>query len=190
MSAQILAVICGLAGALGVGVGAGLLLVTRCAPRERARLRRWLLDTDLIALADRRRMIERFLYRHHRAFGAAVVVGAAASLGTLWQLRDYSPVRRLLHGVLGAPGLTLVILASWALLVFALCIGTFLVLRPSALKRFETMANRWIEPFPYAGAPAGGALIPRIVLRAPTVTAMLLLGAGSICLQFASAAIY
>ena len=185
MSAQTLAAICGIAGAIGVAAGAGLLIVPGQTLRERTTLRRWLFEIDLIALLDRRLVIERALYRHHYAFGAAVIVGAVTLLVTLLELRDHPLVTGVLSGILGAWGAGAVILTSWALALFALGIGVFLLIRPSALKGFEAAANRWIEPFPSAdkpGEPAGEAFITLLVLRAPRLTAALLLAAGSACL--------
>jgi hypothetical protein len=139
---------------------------------------------DLVALLDRRRTIERSLYRHHYGFGAAVIVGAVASLVTLWELRDQPLVTGVLPEILGAWGAEAVIVASWALTVFALGIGVFLLIRPSALKGFETAANRWMEPFPSstkATVPAESG-INRLILRAPRFTGLLLLAAGLGCL--------
>lgn len=185
MSTQILAGICGIAGAIGVVTGAGLLIVPDRALRQGTRLRRWLFEVDLVALLDRRLVIERTLYRHHYAFGAAVIGGAAALLVTLWELGDHPLVTGVSPRILGAWGVWAVVLTSRALAVFALGIGVFLLIRPSALKRFETAANNWIEPFPSGGKPggsAGKAFITRLVLRAPRLTALLLLAAGIACL--------
>ncbi len=144
-----------------------------------------MLEIDLIALLDRRQTIERPLYRHHRAFGAAVIVGAVASLVTLWQLHEHPLVTGVLPGILGAWGLRAMVLTSWGVSAFALGIGLFLFLRPSALKGIETVANRWIEPFHSTGGRAIFAeekMIGRLVLRAPRLTALLLLTAGIACL--------
>lgn len=185
MSAQTLAVICGIAGALGVVAGTGLLIVPERVLHERTGLRRWLFEIELVALLDRRKSIERVLYRHHYAFGAAVIVGAVAWLVTLWGLRDKPLVMGMLPGILGSWGVGAVILTSWGLAVFALGIGVFLLFRPSALRGVEAAANRWIEPFPSAGkrgGPAGEEFITPLVLRAPRLTALLLLAAGIACL--------
>jgi hypothetical protein len=184
LSAQALAAVCGIAGVLGIAVGAGLLIAPERTLRERNALRRWFLETDLIALLERRRSIERPLYRHHFAFGAAVSAAALALLATLWKSRDHALVTDALPRLLGARGAEALILAGWALAVFALGIGVFLLMRPSALKGLESVSNRWIEIFPYAGKTAGAAeqaLITRAVLRAPRLTALLLMAAG-ICL--------
>jgi len=184
MSPETLAVICGISGVLGVAAGAALLIVGGRALRGRTVLRRWLLETDLLALLDRRLTVERFLYRHHRVFGAAVVAGALASLATLWQLRDHPLAMAVLSGGPDAWRVGAVVLASMGLVVFALGIGLFLLIRPSALKRFETAANRWIEPFPPSvkdTVPAETG-INRLILRAPRFTGLLLIAAGLACL--------
>ena len=184
MSAQTQATICGIAGVLGVAAGAGLLIVPERTLRGRTALRRWLLEIDLVTLLDRRQRVERVLYRHHRAFGAIVIAGAVASLATLWNFHDHPLLTGVLRGILGAWGAGAVILTSWALALFALGIGIFLLIRPSALKGFETAANRWVELFP----PSPKATVPaetginRLILRAPRVSGLLLLAAGLACL--------
>lgn len=184
MSLQTLAAVCGIAGAFGVAAGAGLLVVPGRMLRERTRLRRWLFEIDLIWLLDRRQNIERRLYRHHRAFGAAVIVGAIALLMTLWELRDYPLVTGVLPRILGAWGVWAVILTSVALAVITLGIGVFLLIRPSALKGLETAANRWIEAFPSSTEPTVSPErgINWLILRAPRFTGLLLLAAGVGCL--------
>ena len=185
MSAQTFAVLEVVAGVLGVAFGAGLLIVAGRAMRERTWLWRWLFDIDLVALLDRRKAIERTLYRHHYALGSAVIVGAVVLLAALWQLRDHPLVTGVLPGILGTWGAGAVILTSWGLTVFALCIGAFLLVRPSALKGIEAAANRWIDLFPSArdrGVSAGEKFVTRIVLRAPRLTALALIAAGFSCL--------
>jgi len=179
-------VFCGIAGAVGVAAGAGLLILPGRMLRERTWRSRWLFEIDLIAVLDRRRAIERLIYRHHYPFGAAVIAGAAVLLSILWELREDRLVTDVLPGILGAWGARAVILTSWALAVFALGIGMFLLIRPSALKGFETAANRWIGSLPSAGKPGGARFISRCVLRAPRLTALLLLAAGIACLTVAT----
>ncbi len=181
MTPQALAAICWIVGALGVAAGVGLLLVPTRTLRERTRIRRWLLEIDLLALLDRRQTIEPPLYRYHRRFGAAVILGAVAWLATLWGLGDQPLLTAQLADTLGRRWLRAVILSSWALAVFALGIGVFVLIRPSLLKGLETVANRWFEPFPPANQrvfPAEEELIGRAVLRAPRLVGLLLLAAG------------
>ena len=179
MVAETLIWISSTAGALGIAAGA-LLLLAAGALRKGSRWRRWLLDVDLAALLDARRAIEQPLYRHHRVFGAAVIAGALAWFATLWTLRDRLPVPREFAGTMTLAGCTLA--------AFALGVGVFLVIRPSALKGLEAVANRWIEPFPSGGrrnAPAAYyEFIKQLVLRAPRFTGLLLLTAGLGCCTF------
>ena len=181
MSAQALSVISGIAGVLGVAVGALLLIVPVRVLRERTALRRWFLEINLAALLDQRHTIERPLYRHHYAFGAIVIAGAIAWLVTLWEVRGHTLVTRMLPEILGAWGTEAVILASWVFAAFALCMGALLLIRPSAIKPFETAANRWFEPLP----STEGALIVGLILRAPRLIAVLLLAAGIACFALA-----
>jgi hypothetical protein len=174
-----------MAEVLGLAVGAVLLLAPGVL-RAGGRWRRWLLEIDLVPLLDRPRTVERPLYRHHYAFGAAVIVGALASLATLWELRDYPLVTAMLSGILGAWGARVAILMTWASAVFALGIGVLVLIRPSALKKMEAAANRWIEPFASTGRlgiPAGYGVISRFVLRLPRLAGLLLLASGLACLM-------
>jgi len=184
MSAYTLTIFCGVAGALALAAGAGLLIVPGRTLRERTWLRRWLLENDLIALLDRRQSIERPLYRHHRGFGTAVMAGAIASFVALWALPGQPLVTGVLTGALGAWGAEAVIVTSWALALFALVIGVFLLIRPSALKGIETTANRWIEPFssPRRAAVPLDTGINRLIMCAPRFTGLLFLVAGLGCL--------
>ncbi|MEK7754489.1 MAG: hypothetical protein AAB654_21370 [Acidobacteriota bacterium] len=184
MDAQALALICGIAGTLALVAGASLLIVDGLEQREGDSLRHWLVEIDLIDLLDRRKTIERTLYRHHRAFGATVIAGAAALLVALWTLHDHPPVTAWLTEMLGAWGVEAVMLVACASGLFALGIGVFLLIRPSILKKFEAEANRWIEPFPsrtQANARAETD-VNRLIMRAPRVTGLLLLAAGLGCL--------
>lgn len=172
------------AGAVGVAAGVALLLMPAGALRERIRLRRWMLEIDLAALLDRRRPIERSLYRHHRAFGALVIAGALASIAALLRFGDQAVPA--LGPPLGQPGVLALSLGAWVSALFAFVIGVFLLIRPSALKGLEAAANRWIEPFPpvgQAGVPAGYDFIGRLVQRFPRLVGALLLVAGLLCLD-------
>ncbi len=94
---------------------------------------------------------DRVFYRHHRKYGAAVVLLAILVLYVLvfgdttrWQALfpdDYGVIR--------------VVLVDWARIVlwltalFALIVGTAVFVRPSALKGVERAANRWVTMRPY-----------------------------------------
>ena len=179
-----LVAICGIAGAIGIAAGVGLLITARRMQHECIVLRRWMFELDLIALLDRRQTIERLLYRHHRAFGAIVIVAAVASLVALWGLHDNPFATDMLREMLGAWGDGAAILTSWALALFALGIGVFLFVRPSALKGFEAVANRWVEPFSSSSKdklPVESG-VNWLILRAPRVAGLLIFAAGLSCL--------
>jgi hypothetical protein len=128
-------------------------------------------------LLNRYQKIERPLYRHHRLFGAVVTLGALVLFALLWRLPGHAFMAAWAYGL----GARMAILFSLALVVFALLIGVFLIVRPSAIKAFEAASNRWIELFP-PGKPAVASPLPRLVLRTPRLAGLLLLAAGIACL--------
>ena len=162
-----------------------MLLVPERILREQNPLRQWLLERDLVALLNRYRRIERPLYRHHNIFGTAVIAGAFILLAFLGKLHMH-----LFAISASTPpmGVRLAMLAGWALAIMTLSIGVTLVIRPSALKGIEAMANRWIEPFSIPvrrSVPADNG-VSRLILRFPKPTGMLLLVAGIVCLWVAA----
>jgi hypothetical protein len=158
----------------------GLLFVPKTMLREGTRLWRCVFEIDLIELLDSRRWIERFVYRHHKVFGAAVLAATMAFLFvTLRELYSHSPVIHWMSELLGNAGSRVAVVTIGALAAFILVIGLFLLLRPSALKGLESAANRWIALAPSARKE----FINRFVLRMPRTAASLLLAAGIICLS-------
>lgn len=121
---------------------------------------------------DRPWYVERYIYRHHLAFGAGVVVGAMVLLAVLTRY----------HGTdidsLGWPtsrGQQLMLLARgvmWLFAVLAWVIGMIVLIRPSVLKGIERKTNRWVEH-------------PTSSLLSPRVFGILLLGVGIVCLLLA-----
>ncbi len=173
-----------IAGTLGIATGAGLLAIPEKMLREHTLLRRWLFDADFFATLNHYQPIERLLYRHHRAIGAAVVLGALAGFMPLLWLYDHPSATEALTRTLGFWGARAVILSGWALAFFTLAVSLLLLIRPSAIKGFESVANRWIEPFPPSRNSTALASrgINRLILRAPRLTGLLLLAAGIACL--------
>ena len=178
---QSLNIILVISGTFGVVAGAGLLLMPERMLREHNPLRQWLLERDLAALLNRYQRLEPSFYRHHHILGAAVIIGALALLALLGKLHSHVFAASAWSSILGV---RLAMLSGWTLAILALIIGLYLVIRPSALKGIEAIANRWIEPFPAntrVGMPADKG-INRLILRAPRRTGMLLLLAGIACL--------
>jgi len=152
--------------------------------REHSLWRQWLLEHELADLLNRYHKIEKFLYRHHRVIGTAVIAGALTLLTLIVKLHDAFASSTWSHIL----GIQLAILFSWALAILALIIGIFLLIRPSALKGIEVQANRWIGPSPATSLIEKPAVkgINALILRFPKHTGILLLLAGIGCLRTAA----
>lgn len=94
------------------------------------------------------RHTERFVYRHHRPIGLAIIIGSLYVLFVL--VSEYDRVKiiaKLFDSAYPtmdwlAPGLAI---ALGVCTLFALVIGGFLLVRPSLLKGFEAWANQWVS---------------------------------------------
>jgi len=133
----------GFAVGLGVAIRPAILGRLRSAGDRRVSMRRATRALDIP------HNIDRWFYRHHRLYGAfvvtlSVVLLAFLTFGTTPQVWLHSlPVAdRGIGGIL----VDTARLVLWALGLFALVIGVVVLVRPSALKRFETWANRWVTP--------------------------------------------
>lgn len=126
-----------------VAVRPQLLARLREATDRRYSLRRATRPLDIPRNADR------LFYRHHRLYGAVVIMLALFLLHflafgerqPLWRElfpADYRDVATLLADVAR--------IVLWVFSVFALMIGTVVFARPSALKRLEQRANQWLTP--------------------------------------------
>lgn len=127
------------------------------------------------------RRVEWFIYRHHRLFGGAITAGALLLIMLLGIYRTRMVETSLWRSSVGAQ---LALIAIWVLAAFALIIGAYILIRPSALKGFEAMANRWIEPFPtvVSSVVAWKRKVIPAPLSTPKRTGMLFLLAGIGCL--------
>jgi hypothetical protein len=181
VSAEAFGLIHMVAGVTSLLVGITLMIAPKRMLRERTGLRRWLLEVDLVALLDRRRGIERPLYRHHSIFGATVFIGGIALLFASWELEFHPWLMNRLSGILGAWGLHALVVTSWMSAISLIVIGAILLIRPSALKPVENAANRWIELFPRAAASSAShrqTSIIRMVEQSPRLVATVLLIGG------------
>lgn len=89
-----------------------------------------------LRVLDRQWQIERLIYRHHRLFGAIVLLAGAFFF---WQLARFER-----PALFNEHSTTMVL--AWVLLVgqtFNLIIGLVILLRPSLLKPVEAVSNRW-----------------------------------------------
>jgi len=119
--------------------------------------------------------IERFVYRHHRFFGACILLGAMVFLALLasYHTGIFKTDLRALWGMRGLPLVALLLqAAAWLFALFALLVALFMLLRPSALKPLEAKANRWVDPLAVvipASSPrlrwiAGGLILVGLVV--------------------------
>ena len=90
------------------------------------------------------RVVERLLYRHHRLFGAALVLGSVYTL----YIQAFGPRPAALSAAIGGLSAEVLVDAGSLLLFFgnlaAFAVGTLVFLRPSLLKGAESWANRWL----------------------------------------------
>jgi hypothetical protein len=143
----------GLAVALVVGLllalFVGVLLLAR--PQAlfvlNARLSRWVDTRATFHVLDQPRHLERFFYRHHRALGALIVLGAGYVLARWAFAYDREDVLASLAPHWRARGMDWVPPALEALVVglhaAILAVGVLVAFRPSLLKGVEKAANRW-----------------------------------------------
>lgn len=157
-------------GTSWVVVGLGLVLIPERMRSAHEGLRKWLQDRNLLGLLNRPRRIEPSLYRHHHVSGGLIIVGALALLVFLDRFHGHLPMGGEWSTV---PGFALLMSFAWGLSTWALIVGAYLFIRPSALKGVETLANRWIEP-------CKGIL--NLMLRRPRLSGVMLLVAGLSCL--------
>lgn len=133
------------------GVLLGLLLIFKPQLLERISrvANRWFSTRHISRWLDRSVSIERWFYRHHRAVGIAIVLGAAYIFIYFGTLFDKSYTLRRLSGMLPAmlldgllDALVLGSLVGGAVTMIA---GLFLWLRPSLLRGIEEEANQWVS---------------------------------------------
>lgn len=134
-----------------LGVAVSLLLIVRPKLMERFNrvANRWVTARRLNQFLDRSISIEHWFYRHHRTFGAAVMLGASyifIYFGILFdkvyalQHLNWKIPAKLIAGLLDA-----LVLSSLTGAVVAFMVGLFLWLRPSLLKGIEAEANQWVS---------------------------------------------
>jgi hypothetical protein len=139
-------------GAL-LGVSLGLLLIFRPQYLERCSKvgNRWISTRHISQWLDRSISIEHWFYRHHRAVGVVIVLGAAyifiyfgfqfdrAYTLLRWSQKLPLPAQQL-NGLLNA-----LVLGGLIGGAVALIAGLFLWFRPSLLRGVEEQSNRWVS---------------------------------------------
>jgi hypothetical protein len=166
----------GMAAILGMVSGGLLLFLPRRVLDGANPLRRLLFETNIGEPFSRKFAIERGVYRRHRLFGTAVVLGGM-TLAALVGYLVMNPRVMNLHALVGKAGLRVAIAVAAACALILLIIGLCLIIRPSVLKGIETAANRWVEPRP------PGPTLSAAVLRSPRLVGVLLLVGGALNLR-------
>jgi len=164
------------AGLVLIVAGSGLIFVGSQSYRK------------LRKVLERQWRVERSIYRHHRLFGGIIAIGALTLLLMLGMHHGQEFASGAAHLSRGAYLVELVRVALWVFAAFALLIGIVIAIRPSAIKGFEALANRWIEPLPtVALAPETQPQKPVGALsRTSTRVGLLLLLGGGACLWVAA----
>lgn len=132
---------------LALVVSALLLTRPRTLLELNRRLSRWVDTQGALRALERPLMLERLFYRHHRALGVAIVLGAGY---VLWQWAfgfDRAALSGLLDPSWRNNGLDWIVPAAELLVVglhvLVLAVGGVILLRPSLLKGLEKAVNRW-----------------------------------------------
>ena len=134
-------------------LGALISLLLIVHPRLMERINRiashWISTRHVDQLLDQTISIEHWFYRHHRAFGSIVMLGAAYvfiffgilfdKVYALQHLNWKIPIS-LIDGLLDA-----LVLSALTGSVVAFIVGLFLWLRPSLLRGTEEVANQWLS---------------------------------------------
>ena len=142
--------------ALGVvglllAIAAGVMLVASPATALRLgeRLNREFSIAWLQRALDEPRQTEPFIYRHHRAFGFALVLATLYFFWTFSTAYRVDTLAAMYAGVLPAAVLDILALVVTTVLVIGnalgFALGVTMLIRPSAIKRAEALANRWVD---------------------------------------------
>lgn len=134
------------AGLLGLGLGTGLLLFPNGIQNLGQRMNRWKSTRRATRRLELPHPTEPFVYRHHRLFGAVLVLGGIyAVLRIGWWITAGQGGRF----ATAAPYEEILLDASLFFLLAgnlaATLIGAFVFIRPSRLKGVEDVANQWVS---------------------------------------------
>ena len=135
--------------ALGVLVSVLLIAKPQILDRFSRVANRWVSARRLNQFLDRSISIEHWFYRHHRAFGAVVMMGSLyifIYFGVLFdkayalQNLSWKIPSKPMAGLLDA-----LVLSSLTGATVAFLVGLFLGVRPSLLRGIEEGANQWVS---------------------------------------------
>lgn len=136
-------------GVLLLPIALALILAPVRTMQYSQRLNRWISTRQFFDNLNRPRYQERLIYRHHRGFGALIVLLSGA---VIYMLFFYSgPAEtvgyftRLARTEFGVWLLSNCYYILLILNVLAFMVGIVVYFRPSLLKSLERWSNRWVE---------------------------------------------
>ena len=171
-----MSVAAGVAAILAIVSGAFLLLAPRAVIDGPTIFRRLFFETNIGEPFGRKFAIERGIYRRHRIFGIAVILGG----GVIAMFAAYlamNPRALDIYLLVGKPGLRVAVVLVATCAVLLVTLGFCLAIRPSVLKGIEAAANRWVE------TKSPGPTVSAAVLRNPRLVGVLLLVGAALNLR-------
>lgn len=138
-----------LGAAFALVIGLLMLLAPAVVNRLRATLDRRYSGRQAMKPMEIPRYEERGFYRHHKAWGAFISLGALVYLAVFFFAYDHAAATRVLadymnrHLAAWLVDSGVIVLTAGNLL--ALAIGLIVFIRPSLLKGVEARANRWLS---------------------------------------------
>lgn len=135
-------------GILLVPLGLALVVIPHKVMTLSNSLNRWVSTKEFFEFVNKPRYQEALIYRHHRKFGATIVI---CSLISIYMLVFYAGIEATVGGVerLAETEFGRWLLQSLYYILIVLCavtavIGLVVFVRPSLLKSLEAWGNRWI----------------------------------------------
>ena len=140
---SLLAVLCA-GGLVGIVVGFGMLFKPDRIVFLNQYFSRWVGTQKLNEQLDRPRWIERYFYRHHRAVGSFLLIGAIFILYVFMFSYNVQKFSAALPS--STKGLWIALTAMLLVGgVVAALVGIIVLARPSLLRDIEKASNRWIS---------------------------------------------
>ena len=113
------------------------------------RLNKWISTENLFNHLNQPRYKERFIYRHHRLFGAVVIVLTGVCLYMMMFFVEHQTLVQSLSRIAETEfGEMVVVSLFYSFIIgniLAMLIGFIIFIRPSALKPLERLSNIWID---------------------------------------------
>jgi hypothetical protein len=113
------------------------------------KMNKWVATDHFFNEINKPRYKESFFYRHHRVFGAVIVLISIASLYSLTLYIGVGSISQVLIRLAESEFEKWLFIILYYILIVAIVLaaifGIFMFIRPSALKTFEKWSNHWID---------------------------------------------